>query len=307
MASQSENNVALAIRIPASQSIPELDDKMDIDEESTSSATEVTSEQTLSSRGTLVGEPERTPSPVNEPETYADWGREQFGEEWFRQRNVMLNERNIFLSPDPVYKQRQSALRMHERDVEGRTFMLPHGMDGKPTPPPSHPTSPTTAVGTSHCSSLFGSAPPSSQVLPSSSQIIPSSQPDMDDPWQRLEYYRQKHQWDDLEYHIEKYLLEEALIDQTRSKREDELGNRRLEDELEAMHDLQKTSPVYRRQRRRFEMRTVGWSEEDDVDDKKDKKGKDKEEEAGPSATQESDSDSVFDYGEDSSDEDVIS
>ncbi|KAI1443366.1 hypothetical protein F5Y02DRAFT_393459, partial [Annulohypoxylon stygium] len=94
----------------------------------------------------------------------------------------------------------------------------------------------------------------------------------MDDPWQRLEYYRQKHQWDDLEYHIEKYLLEEALIDQTRSKREDELGNRRLEDELEAMHDLQKTSPVYRRQRRRFEMRTVGWSEEDD-DEKKEEEG----------------------------------
>ncbi|KAI1092428.1 hypothetical protein F5B19DRAFT_502307 [Rostrohypoxylon terebratum] len=310
MAFQSQNDIALAIRTSASQNAQEPDDKMDIDSEhaspSSSSSTACTSDKAPSSEETLVEQLERTPSPSIDPEDYATWGREHFGEEWYRRRNEMLSERNIFLSPDPVYKQRQSALRMLERDVEGRTFMLPHGMDGKPSPPVSPPSTPTTVVGTAYAhdySSLFGSAPPSSQPVPSSSQPVPSSsqqpvpssQPDMSDPWGRLEYYRRRHKWDDLEYHIEIVLLEEALIDQARSQREDKLGNQRLEDELEAMHDLQKTSPGYRRQRRCFEMRTLGWSDENE------------KEEEDPPPSRESDSDSIFGYGEDSSDEDVIS
>lgn len=40
--------------------------------------------------------PSRTPEPEpHTPESYAVWGRERFGEEWYELRETMLRERNI--------------------------------------------------------------------------------------------------------------------------------------------------------------------------------------------------------------------
>ncbi|KAK0703515.1 hypothetical protein B0T26DRAFT_744314 [Lasiosphaeria miniovina] len=59
------------------------------------------------------------PEPYS-PETYAAWDRKHFGEEWYNLRKTMLEERNIYLEHDPVYKERQRTLRIMEHKVEMR-------------------------------------------------------------------------------------------------------------------------------------------------------------------------------------------
>lgn len=66
-----------------------------------------------------------TPEPEPyDTETYAAWGRKYFGDDWFEQRKTMLEERNICMEMniDPVYIERQRALRILEHRVEGRPF-----------------------------------------------------------------------------------------------------------------------------------------------------------------------------------------
>jgi len=58
-----------------------------------------------------------TPEPEPyDPDIYAAWGRKHFGDDWYQQRKTMLQERNIYLGHDPVYNQRQRALRGMERE-----------------------------------------------------------------------------------------------------------------------------------------------------------------------------------------------
>ncbi|KAI0883514.1 uncharacterized protein GGS22DRAFT_190173 [Annulohypoxylon maeteangense] len=258
--SQSQNDIKFTIRVSIEEPSEPMSlpyDEMDVDNEYDSSSVHSADDK---SHGTEESQTSRTPSPEIDPESYATWGREHFGEEWYRQRSIMLNERNIFMSPDPVYKQRQSALRMLERQIEGRTFMLPHGSDGEtrllpttsfatasPSPMRLDDTSPDTSTDTDTASETSSSSSPS---------------PPPPSPHQRLEHYRQRLQWDDLEYHIEAALLEESLIDLTRSKRDDAEGDRRREWELEAMHSMQKESWEYQRQKQRFRLRALGWSPE---------------------------------------------
>ncbi|KAK0710160.1 hypothetical protein B0T26DRAFT_724234 [Lasiosphaeria miniovina] len=45
-----------------------------------------------------------------------------FGEEWYNLRKTMLEERNIYLEHDPVYKERQRTLRIMKHKVEMRPF-----------------------------------------------------------------------------------------------------------------------------------------------------------------------------------------
>ncbi|KAK1250299.1 hypothetical protein MKX08_010302 [Trichoderma sp. CBMAI-0020] len=64
-----------------------------------------------------------TPEPEPyDPETYSAWGRKLFGEEWYKLRKAMLKERNPYNEYDPVYRERQRALRVMEHKVEGRPF-----------------------------------------------------------------------------------------------------------------------------------------------------------------------------------------
>ncbi|KXX75541.1 hypothetical protein MMYC01_203212 [Madurella mycetomatis] len=58
-----------------------------------------------------------TPEPdPSDPDTYTAWGRKHFGDDWYEQRQTMLQERNIYVHRDPAYKERQRALRRLERE-----------------------------------------------------------------------------------------------------------------------------------------------------------------------------------------------
>jgi len=47
-----------------------------------------------------------TPEPEPyDSDIYAAWGRKHFGDDWYQQRNTMLQERNLYLGHDPVYNQ----------------------------------------------------------------------------------------------------------------------------------------------------------------------------------------------------------
>ncbi|KAI1213310.1 uncharacterized protein F4807DRAFT_470695 [Annulohypoxylon truncatum] len=248
-ASQSQHDITVPIRLSvdtASQNMPEPYDEMDVDDEYSSSDTSSVEDKTENIEQTE--QVSRSPSPEIDPESYTTWGREHFGEEWYRQRNTMLNERNIFMSPDPVYKQRQSALRMLERQVEGRTFMLPCGMDGEPAPSPH----PERVLAADDDNDLNISSPPPTPTSSTPATTLPS------DPHERLEHYRKLLQWDDLEYHIELHLLSESLVDSRRSAREDALGDARREHELEHMHDVVRSSQEYLQRERAFRLRTLG-------------------------------------------------
>ncbi|KAF5962593.1 hypothetical protein FBULB1_14009 [Fusarium bulbicola] len=64
-----------------------------------------------------------TPEPEPyDSETYSAWGRNHFGEEWYQLRKVMLEERNPHDKSEPVYIERQQALRVMEHQTEGRPF-----------------------------------------------------------------------------------------------------------------------------------------------------------------------------------------
>lgn len=55
------------------------------------------------------------PEPYDD-DTYTAWGRKHFGEDWYQQRSIMLEERDIYALEDPVYKARQEALRDMEEE-----------------------------------------------------------------------------------------------------------------------------------------------------------------------------------------------
>ncbi|KID88393.1 hypothetical protein MAJ_11066, partial [Metarhizium majus ARSEF 297] len=61
------------------------------------------------------------PEPYS-PTSYTAWGRKHFGKEWYKLRQTMIEERNIFREYDPVYHQRQRTLRIMEHKIERRPF-----------------------------------------------------------------------------------------------------------------------------------------------------------------------------------------
>ncbi|XDG04985.1 hypothetical protein ABKA04_004600 [Annulohypoxylon sp. FPYF3050] len=60
---------------------------MDVDENDTHSVS-ATSENTVTTEQYQPSQPSRTPTPDIDPESYTAWGREHFGEEWYRQRKT---------------------------------------------------------------------------------------------------------------------------------------------------------------------------------------------------------------------------
>ncbi|KAK0612946.1 hypothetical protein B0T17DRAFT_620320 [Bombardia bombarda] len=66
-------------------------------------------------RGTWTPEPE-----PYDAEKFAAWGRKHYGDDWYEQREKMFEERKFATNPhqDPIYKQRQKALREMERERE---------------------------------------------------------------------------------------------------------------------------------------------------------------------------------------------
>ncbi|KAI2465325.1 hypothetical protein F4781DRAFT_438927 [Annulohypoxylon bovei var. microspora] len=254
---QHQRETTLAIRPSVevdSENTPLFSDGMDIDDDHKSSSTHYEDDKT---EATQIEQASRTPSPEPDSERYAAWGREHFGEEWYELRNTMLQERNIYMNPDPVYKDRQSALRMLERQVEGRTFMLSYTMEEGEASDLSAGTgidspSPLSLHDTDLSDSATDSpAPPSRGPTP-----LPS------DPWARLEHHRKRLQWDALEHHIEAALLAEALLDASRSQREDRPGGAQRAAELARIRELPTGSWERCRQTKRFELRARGWSHE---------------------------------------------
>ncbi|KAI0856923.1 hypothetical protein F4860DRAFT_528684 [Xylaria cubensis] len=180
-----------------------------------------------------------TPEPESHtPEKYAAWGQNRFGEEWCKQRERMLQERNIYLDPDPVYEQRQRALRVLEHTIEGRPSMPRFysveledeswkrlwARISKKFPKPSSPPSPSDkGSDNGNDTDLSGY----STYDPTPSPRSPTPQPD--DPFERLEFNRKRHYYSDEDYHFSRIFMLESIIDQRRKKREDEPGDKQRE------------------------------------------------------------------------------
>lgn len=72
------------------------------------------------------------PEPGDPEETYTAWGRKHFGEEWYEQRKIMIQERNFYMDRlDPVFLERLQALRILEHKIERRPFAPYFGLMDK--------------------------------------------------------------------------------------------------------------------------------------------------------------------------------
>ncbi|KAI0185579.1 hypothetical protein EV127DRAFT_396591 [Xylaria flabelliformis] len=205
--------------------------------------------------------PPGTPEPESHtPERYAAWGRDHFGEEWYKQRERMLQERNIYLDPDPVYEQRQRVLRVLEHTLEGRpsmprfdsaemgdeTWMKLWARISKNLPQPSSPPSPSDkGSNNGNDTDLSGY----STYDPTPSPREPTPEPD--DPFERLEFNRKRHYYSEEAYQFSRIFMLESAIDQRRKKREDEPGDNQREkvrDETEKIRFIlgpKEESPEY--------------------------------------------------------------
>ncbi|KAH8889935.1 hypothetical protein GQ53DRAFT_651494 [Thozetella sp. PMI_491] len=221
-----------------------------------------------------------TPEPEPyDPETYAAWGRKRFGEEWYELRKTMLEERNIYLQYDGVYKERQKALRIMEHEVERRPFepgqragrMRDAGWkrlwsrlskelgitsnSASPTPSKDNDDSDTDLSGYN----TYAPTPEPREPTP-----LP------DDPWERLEYDRRRFHWDEERYHFERVFLKEALIDGARTRREDEDGDRQACEKREVMESFRYVDPSrFSLEQRHFQdhidLPKKGWTREEIV------------------------------------------
>ncbi|KAJ9137662.1 hypothetical protein NKR23_g8951 [Pleurostoma richardsiae] len=66
------------------------------------------------------------PEPYDE-EAYTAWGRKHYGEDWYEQRELMFQERNLVkldVKDDHIYLERQKALRQMEREREEGKLLL---------------------------------------------------------------------------------------------------------------------------------------------------------------------------------------
>jgi len=249
------------------------------------------------------GQRPRTPeAEAAEPESYSAWGRERFGNDWFEQRRTMLQERNIYVITDRVYQARQRALRVLEHTTEGRPFrpyvqhtlsgdgtsygednlqdkgwrrlwarLSPPSVENPSTPPASPP--PDDDGGDTDLDG-YNTYPPTPEPR--------EATPFQDDPFERLERKRRLFQWDDEQHQFEKVFLQEQLIDEARTKREDEDGNKRREKELEEIQSLRqplledpderwRRHGEYERRMGHFRLREQGWTQQQiDTKDRED-------------------------------------
>ncbi|KAI1178859.1 hypothetical protein F4777DRAFT_535915 [Nemania sp. FL0916] len=217
----------------------------------------------------LQGTPE--PEPYD-PETYAAWGLKRFGADWYHQRKAMMEERNIYMEYDPVYNERQRALRILEHRVENRPFKPRDGRSDeswkrlwarlskdlpaaeKNSIPPESPRDDDT--------DLSGY----DTYAPTPESREPSPLPD--DPWEYFEFNRRRMEWTEEEHQFERIFMKEALIDGTRCKHENEKGNRAREAELEEIRKIRYypgtriESAAYSIRMRRFNLRAEGRTQE---------------------------------------------
>ena len=167
-----------------------------------------------------------TPEPEPyDPETYAAWGRKHFGNDWYEQRKIMLQERNIYL-PEPIYGGRQRALRVMEHEIEGRPFepqgglldegwqrlwarlsnVMPSTETGRNPAHPSPEDSNSNDGSEQSNISGYSTYPPT----PGSRDETPFPE----DPWERLEWRRKHDNWDEEQYQYKKIFLKGGLIRQ---------------------------------------------------------------------------------------------
>jgi hypothetical protein len=214
-----------------------------------------------------------TPEPESyDPETYAAWGRKHFGDDWYEQRRIMLQERNIY-APDAAYGRCQRELRVMEHKIEGRPFeprdgTLDKGWQrlwarlSKDLPSGETPGTPASFQLNDSDSNVSGYStyPPTPEP-----RVLT---PEPDDPWELLELNRRRFNWDEERYQFERVFLKEGLIDKARNEREDEEGDRRREEELGEIRKVKYLlgtlikSGEYEDRMRKFDLRAQGWTPE---------------------------------------------
>ncbi|KAK3333956.1 hypothetical protein B0T19DRAFT_419645 [Cercophora scortea] len=190
----------------------------------------------------------------------------------------MLRERNIYRVSDPVYLERQQALRVIEHKIEGRPFrpaLRAGEMDNKDWKrlwsrlskvlPRAQPPTPASSVADDDGDgdtdlSGFSTYEPTPEP--------PSPVPVFADPWERMEYERKRSCWSEEEYQFRRIFLKEGLIDRIRAEREDEKGDRQREKELEEIEKVRyipntgMISEEYERRMKHFNHRAEGWTQE---------------------------------------------
>lgn len=185
-----------------------------------------------------------TPEPEPyDPETYAAWGRKHFGEEWYKLRKTMLEERNPYLEYDPEFEERQRALRVIEHEVEGRPFRPADNISfGTPNDEGWKCLWARISSKKLRISSNPASRPRNdndgdlggNDADPSISEPHePTSMPK--DPLELLEQDPRRGTWNEEEYQYRRFYLKEWLNDRVRVRRENELGKRQYLEKLEIM------------------------------------------------------------------------
>ncbi|KAK0708510.1 hypothetical protein B0H67DRAFT_496202, partial [Lasiosphaeris hirsuta] len=195
-----------------------------------------------------------TPEPgPYDPKTYTAWGRKHFGEEWYKLRETILRERNIYRISDPVYLECQKALRVIEHKIEGRLF---RPVLRPPTPAYSHADDNDGNINLSRFSTYDPTPLPRE----------PSPVPVFGDVWERLEYERKRSCWSEKEYQFERIFRKEERIDWAGAKHEDQEGDRQREKGLEEIEKVRyipgtaMKSDEYERRMRQFNHRAEGWT-----------------------------------------------
>ncbi|KIM93092.1 hypothetical protein OIDMADRAFT_36026 [Oidiodendron maius Zn] len=229
--------------------------------------------ETYDPEGQMPWTPE--PEPYD-PLTYAAWGQKHFGDEWYEQRKTMLQERNIY-SGDSVYRSRQRALRVIEHKIEGRPFRPLYGLNDKgwqqlwarlsnDLPVIEHSSNLASAShddndnkddGDSNNSNVSGYStyPPTPDLR--------ERTPIPNDPWELLEWHRRHSHWDEERYQFERIFVKENIIDEARTEREDEEGNKKRGEEWENILKLKWTNNwEYERQKKDYNHRLQGWTQE---------------------------------------------
>ncbi|KAI1133790.1 hypothetical protein F5Y10DRAFT_228559 [Nemania abortiva] len=193
--------------------------------------------------------PPGTPeSESHTPERYAAWGRKYFGEEWYEQREKMLQERNVFVDHDQIYKKRQIDLRVLEHTIEGRPSMpgpkagfvgdkgwkrlwarISKNLPKPPSPKPPSDDGSMSSEDRSGDTDLSGYSTYDPTPSPSPPRPPRERTPEFDDPFDRLEFYRKRDNYSEEQYQFGKIRVRGGLIDRRRKKREDEPGDKRRE------------------------------------------------------------------------------
>ncbi|KAI1176696.1 hypothetical protein F4777DRAFT_247829 [Nemania sp. FL0916] len=217
------------------------------------------------------------PEPYN-PESYAAWGLKHFGERWYTLRKTMLEERNIYLESDPVYKERQRKLRIIEHNAERRPF--------EPGPQAREMNDASWKRLWARLSTELGievsddrqpsmSSPNNNErvtdlnghdtfpLTPEFREATPLS----DDLWEQFEYNRRRFKWNEERYHFEKFFFEEDVIDIVRTRHEDEPGDKLFREKKGVVDNLRYGDhPRFSIEQRRFQahidLPEKGWTSE---------------------------------------------